>query len=279
MHGFERPERGLGSRVAAVAVLIGTSILLAACAGPQRTTSTNYKVDPAVVAMYAPVETEPFRVPAAPVRKIPPQFYRQVVQTPPNITQPPGTIVVDPQNRFLYLTQAGGTSMRYGIGVGRQGFSWSGEAVIKDKQHWPKWFPPKEMVERDPKAAPYANGMDGGIDNPLGARALYLWQGDKDTLYRLHGTAEPLSIGQAVSSGCVRMLNQDIMDLYERVPLGTRVVVLGGPDSMPVVNGAPVVAGATPATQPLPGTTASPYEPPVGPSVTGRTTGEPRPII
>jgi lipoprotein-anchoring transpeptidase ErfK/SrfK len=259
MHGFERPERGLGSRVAAVAVLIGTSILLAACAGPQRTTSTNYKVDPAVVAMYAPVETEPFRIAAPPIRKIPPQYYRQVVQTPPNIAQPPGTVVVDTQNKFLYLTQADGTSMRYGIGVGRQGFSWSGEAVIKDKQHWPKWFPPKEMVARDPKAAPYAKGMDGGIDNPLGARALYLWQGDKDTLFRLHGTIEPLSIGQAVSSGCVRMLNQDIIDLYNRVPLGTRVVVLGGPETMPVMDGvyAPV-AGAPPPRPPRPRTAAAP---------------------
>jgi lipoprotein-anchoring transpeptidase ErfK/SrfK len=257
---------------------MGASIALAACAGPQRTASTNYKVDPAVVAMYAPVETEPFRIPAAPVRKIPPQYYRQVVQTPPSIAEPPGTIVVDPQNKFLYLTQAGGTSMRYGIGVGREGFSWSGEAVIKDKQHWPKWFPPKEMVARDPKAAPYANGMDGGIDNPLGARALYLWQGDKDTLFRLHGTAEPMSIGHAVSSGCVRLLNQDIMDLYERVPLGTRVVVLGGPNATPVENGVPV-AGAAPMGAPLPGTTVSPYEPPVGPSVTGRASSEPRPII
>jgi lipoprotein-anchoring transpeptidase ErfK/SrfK len=278
MHGFERPQRGLGSKIATVAVLMGVSFALVACAGPQRTTRTNSKVDPAVVAMYAPVETEPFVVPAAPVRKIPPQYFRQVVQTPPSITQPPGTIVVDPQNKFLYLTQADGTSMRYGIGVGREGFAWNGEAVIKDKQHWPKWFPPKEMVARDPKAAPYANGMDGGIDNPLGARALYLWQGEKDTLFRVHGTAEPLSIGHAVSSGCVRLLNQDIIDLYERVPLGTRVVVLGGPDSMQVINGVPV-AGATPATELLPGVAASPYEPPIGPSATGRTPGEPRPII
>jgi lipoprotein-anchoring transpeptidase ErfK/SrfK len=279
-----RPGENPKAKIAAIVVLTGASIALAACAGPQRTmSSAYYKVDPAVVSEYAAVETEPFRVPAAPVHQIPPQYFRQVVQTPPNITEPAGTIVVDPQNKFLYLTQAGGTSMRYGIGVGRQGFSWSGEAVIKDKQHWPKWFPPKEMVARDPKAAPYADGMDGGIENPLGARALYLWQGDKDTLYRLHGTAEPLSIGKAVSSGCVRLLNQDIIDLYDRVPLGTRVVVLGGPNEMPVVNGAPVVAGATPAAEPLPGTTASPYKPPVSPapkqSVTGRASSEPSPII
>jgi lipoprotein-anchoring transpeptidase ErfK/SrfK len=125
-------------------------------------------------------------------------------------------------------------SMRYGVGVGRDGFAWSGDATIHDKQAWPKWFPPKEMMERQPETAQYADGMEGGVKNPLGARALYLWQGNKDTLYRLHGTNEPASIGHAMSSGCIRLLNQDIIDLYERVPLGASVVVLAGPETLPL---------------------------------------------
>jgi len=219
------------------------SLVLASCATAPTTTAS--RVDPAVVAMYAPVATEPFRIPGVKVKNIDPRYYRQVVQTPPNITEQPGTIVVDPQNRFLYLVQADGMSMRYGIGVGRQGFAWSGDAQIKDKQEWPKWFPPAEMMARDQYAAQYPDGMEGGLKNPLGARALYLYQGDKDTLYRLHGTNEPDSIGKAVSSGCIRLLNQDIIDLYQRVPLGTKVVVLNGPDTQPLGNGTypPVVVG------------------------------------
>ena len=120
--------------------------------------------------------------------------------------------------------------------IGREGFGWSGGATVGSKQQWPKWFPPPEMVARDPKAAPYANGMEGGINNPLGARALYLYQGKKDTLFRIHGTNEPWSIGQAVSSGCIRLLNQDIIDLYDRVPIGTSVVVLAT-GSRPVAAG------------------------------------------
>ena len=116
--------------------------------------------------------------------------------------------------------------MRYGIGVGKQGFAWSGEAQVKDKQHWPKWFPPDDMIDRDPRSKKFDKGQDGGPTNPLGSRALYLWSGNVDTLYRIHGTNDPLSIGKAVSSGCVRMLDQDVIDLYERVPLGAKVIVL-----------------------------------------------------
>ena len=181
--------------------------------------------------MYAPVEDGPYRIPAVKVQKVDPRYLRQEVATPANIRAKPGTIVVDPHNRFLYLVGTGGTSMRYGIGVGKQGFAWAGEAVIRDKQEWPKWFPPKEMQARDWRARRYADGMDGGIKNPLGARALYLYQGDKDTLYRLHGTRDQSSIGKAVSSGCIRLFNQDAIDLYNRVPLDTKVVVLGGPSA------------------------------------------------
>src|SRR5262249_52899179 len=125
-----------------------------------------------------------------------------------------------------------GRAIRYGIGVGREGFAWSGAATVKSKQEWPKWFPPADMMARDPRAAPWADGMPGGLQNPLGARALYLWQGDKDTLYRIHGTNEPWSIGRAGSSGCIRMFNQDVIDLYDRVPEGSRVVVLPAPSTI-----------------------------------------------
>jgi lipoprotein-anchoring transpeptidase ErfK/SrfK len=157
-----------------------------------------------------------------------PDLRRQVVDYPSR--EAPGTIIIDTSNTRLYYVLGGGRAVRYGIGVGREGFAWSGTAVVHDKSAWPKWFPPPEMVARDPKVAPYANGMDGGIKNPIGARALYLWQGNKDTLFRLHGTNEPSSIGHAVSSGCIRLLNQDIIDLYDRVPIGTKVVVLATPD-------------------------------------------------
>ncbi|MEJ0097079.1 MAG: L,D-transpeptidase [Bauldia sp.] len=178
-----------------------------------------------------------FAVPAAPIKKIPPQFLRQVVDTPANIPGDPGTVVVDPGDRFLYLILDGGKAMRYGIGVGKEGFAWSGEAHVQDKQHWPKWFPPDDMIQRDPTLKQYAKGEAGGPRNPLGARAMYLYTaGGVDTLYRIHGTNDPLSIGKAVSSGCVRMLDQDVIDLYERVPVGTKVIVLAAEGTTPLAD-------------------------------------------
>ena len=115
--------------------------------------------------------------------------------------------------------------MRYGVGVGRDGFAWSGNAEIRMKRRWPRWVPPKEMVARDERAAKWANGQPGGPGNPLGARALYLFSGGKDTLYRIHGTFEPESIGKSVSSGCIRMLNEDVAHLFEQVAIGTQVIV------------------------------------------------------
>jgi len=156
--------------------------------------------------------------------KILPQYKRQVVSY--QSAESPGTIIVDTASRYLYLVEGGGKATRYGIGVGRQGFAWSGTATIGRKAEWPRWTPPAAMIARQPELAKYAGGMPGGIDNPLGARALYLYQGNRDTLYRLHGTNEPWSIGKAVSSGCIRLLNEDIVDIYNRAPTGTRVVVL-----------------------------------------------------
>ena len=126
----------------------------------------------------------------------------------------------------------GGRARRYGVGVGKEGFGWSGVADVRSKQEWPDWYPPAEMIKRRPDIKKQLSklqsgiGMKGGLDNPVGARALYLWQGNKDTLFRIHGTVEPDTIGTSVSSGCIRMINQDAVDLYARVPVGTRVVVL-----------------------------------------------------
>ncbi len=191
---------------------------------------------PSAAEIYAAVSDDGFNVPAVPLYKIEARYRRQVVALPSRIPDEPGAIVVDPQYRNLYLVQAGGTAIRYGIGVGREGFAWSGTATIKRKQHWPTWTPPKEMVARDPAAAPYANGMPGGLMNPLGARAMYLFQGDRDTLYRIHGTNDPSSIGKAVSSGCIRLINQDVIDLYERAPIGTKVIVLKPDTSFPLAD-------------------------------------------
>ena len=134
--------------------------------------------------------------------------------------------MVDVAARHLYLIEDRGRAIRYGVGVGREGFAWSGEARIGRKATWPTWTPPAQMIRRDPSLAQHAGGMPGGPANPLGVRALYLYQGKRDTLYRLHGTNEPASIGKAVSSGCINLLNRDAIDLYERVPVGTKVVVV-----------------------------------------------------
>jgi lipoprotein-anchoring transpeptidase ErfK/SrfK len=134
----------------------------------------------------------------------------------------PGTIVVDIDKRFLYLVQEGGKARRYGVGVGRRGFSWKGVARVGRKAPWPSWNPTSTMVRL--KIAP-GGTYKAGVDNPLGARALYLYQGDRDILFRIHGTNEPWSIGEQVSSGCIRMLNEDIVDLYDRVPVGATVLV------------------------------------------------------
>ncbi|MDJ1157830.1 L,D-transpeptidase [Chelatococcus sp. SYSU_G07232] len=151
---------------------------------------------------------------------IPPAFRRQVVAY--DGSEEPGTVVVRTRHRFLYLVMENGEALRYGCGIGRQGFSWSGRANVGAKQIWPDWYPPQEMRDRQPELPEF---MPGGPDNPLGARALYLYKNNRDTLYRIHGTREARSIGRAVSSGCVRLMNDDIIDLYDRVPLGTPVVV------------------------------------------------------
>jgi len=139
----------------------------------------------------------------------------------------PGTVVVNIAQRRLYLVEAGGRAVRYGIGVGRtEGANFRGTAVIGRKEKWPHWTPTANMIAAIPRYRAYAGGMQGGPDNPLGPRALYLYRGGQDTYFRLHGTIEPETIGSAVSSGCIRLFNQDIIDLYERVPIGATVKVV-----------------------------------------------------
>jgi lipoprotein-anchoring transpeptidase ErfK/SrfK len=149
-----------------------------------------------------------------------PKFRRTTVENPTG--EKPGTVVIDTAQRFLYLVQADGKALRYGVGVGREGFSWKGTATIGRKAEWPGWTPPPAMRKRQPGLPGH---MPGGINNPLGARAMYLHKGGRDSMYRIHGTNEPRTIGQAMSSGCIRMNNDDVIDLYSRVGSGTRVVV------------------------------------------------------
>ena len=140
---------------------------------------------------------------------------------------PGGTIVVDTKNHYLFYVYANGYATRYGVGVGRAGLVLKGKAVVGRKAEWPSWRPTDNMIKRSPQRyARYKNGMPGGPRNPLGARALYLYRGGEDTMYRIHGTTEPWSIGQSVSNGCIRMINDHVIALYSSVPVGTPVVVL-----------------------------------------------------
>jgi lipoprotein-anchoring transpeptidase ErfK/SrfK len=169
-----------------------------------------------------------YSLPAIPIQKVKPEFRRQIVSYQSN--ERPGTIIVNTRERHLYYILSGGKAVRYGIGVGKQGFSWAGTAYVAWKQEWPSWHPPKEMAQRKPEVAKYVeDGMGPGLHNPLGARAMYLFN-DKgqDTLFRLHGTPEWASIGTAASSGCIRLMNQDVIDLYSRVRPGrnSKVIVL-----------------------------------------------------
>jgi len=164
-----------------------------------------------------------YPIPEVDPHTIKPQFRRQMVDF--DGFEDSGTLVVDPDHRFLYHVLAYGYAKRYGVGVGRAGFAWAGNAQIGMKRRWPRWVPPREMVDRDARARKWMNGQPGGPSNPLGARALYLYANGADTLYRIHGTNEPSSIGKAMSSGCIRMLNQDVAELFDNVIVGTPVIV------------------------------------------------------
>ncbi|MGQ7791300.1 L,D-transpeptidase [Faunimonas sp. B44] len=193
---------------------------LAGCSVQTASPPPPARVEP---VMLVPKSPEIFPIEAVDLTRIDRKFWRQIVPDPTG--EPAGTIVVDPDACFLWLVMEGGEAMRYGVGVGRDGFGWDGTATIARKAEWPTWTPPREMIAREPELIEWAKGMPGGPENPLGARALYLYQNGHDTLYRIHGTNEAWSIGRSVSSGCIRLLNAEVIDLYDRVPRGSRVVV------------------------------------------------------
>lgn len=167
---------------------------------------------------------DPYPLPPFDEKKLPKDFRRAIVPYPTRHW--PGTIIINTGSRQLFLILEGQQALRFGCAVGRDGFRWAGLADVGRKVMWPRWTPPKDMIERSPEKAKWKDGMPGGPENPLGARALYLFQNGGDTLYRIHGTNEPMSIGKNASSGCIRMLNQNVIELYRRAPVGARVVVM-----------------------------------------------------
>jgi lipoprotein-anchoring transpeptidase ErfK/SrfK len=198
------------------AIVLGLPLLIAGCNASQQYGS-----------LYGPSTNEPYMLPALDLSTLDPDLLRREVSY--RGPYRPGTVVVNIAERRLYLVQSGGQALRYAVGVGREeALNFRGSAIIGRKAVWPGWTPTESMMQRIPRYREYAGGMPGGLDSPLGARALYLYRGGQDTHFRLHGTIEPETIGTAVSSGCIRLFNQDIIDLYNRVPLGAPVVVLQG---------------------------------------------------
>lgn len=224
-------SRATPSRRAVLAGLASLGALsLAGCSttGTPRVSAAAEPVRPAIpaetLALYGARPEEDYPVPAADISQIHPAYWRQEVD---NVTgEKPGTVVVDTANYFLYWTLPEGRAMRYGVGLGRAGFEWSGKGHIAYKRKWPVWTPPAEMIARQPELEIYRHGQPPGLLNALGARALYIHQGNRDTLYRIHGTMDVATIGKAVSSGCVRLLFQDVIDLHDRVPNGSPIVVI-----------------------------------------------------
>ena len=230
----------LTGRLPALSPLFGTPLLalaavlmLSACVDP--VTGKPAGTAPAAAGpelpkaednLYVAKSDGQYTVPALPVEEIPEAYRRQVVAY--TTEQAAGTIIIDPAHRVLYYVLGKNKALRYGIAVGAEGFGWSGEAMVANKKTWPTWTPPKEMIARKPELAKWEDGQPGGPTNPLGARALYLKTNGVDYGYRIHGTPEWQSIGHNASSGCIRMINQDVIDLYSRVRPGknTRVVVL-----------------------------------------------------
>ncbi len=208
------------------------SLSLAACVPEGTPLVAPVPATPQLVeGVYAQKADGSFAIPAVPIEKVPEQFQRQTVDY--DTDEAPGTIVISPGSKQLYLVTGKDKAIRYGISVGKAGFEWAGTAQITNRRNWPTWTPPPEMIQRKPELAKWEKGQPGGPTNPLGARALYLTTDGVDYGYRIHGTPDWWSIGKNASSGCIRMINQDVMDLYERVPDGAKVVVLNSDGSYP----------------------------------------------
>lgn len=215
-------------------VALGGAFGLAACARPLPDTPTRAaavptpQAYPPLPAFYDAISDEPYPVPAIPAGSLPPDLWRQEVANPwPD--RPRGTIIVDPDAALLHFVENRDRATRYGVSVGAAGFEWQGTARLQFCRSWPRWNVPDSMIARRPDLEPFSvanGGMDPGPGNPMGARALYLFQNGVDTLYRIHGDAAPRELGKAVSSGCIRMLNQDVIHLHARAVHGAAVIVL-----------------------------------------------------
>lgn len=180
---------------------------------------------------YAALVDGKYNLPAIPTEKVPTEYQRQIVDFLSN--EAPGTVIINPRSKHLYFIMGDNKAIRYGVSVGKSGFEWSGEALVTGRRQWPTWTPPKEMIERNPKLEKWAKGQPGGLTNPMGARALYLTTNGVDYGYRIHGTPDWWSIGKNASSGCIRMINQDVIDLFSRVPSNAKVIVMTAAGEMP----------------------------------------------
>jgi lipoprotein-anchoring transpeptidase ErfK/SrfK len=207
--------------ISSFARTIGLAVAVAAMAPAVANPAMPHRIyDPTIHAF---VNIQPER--PDPNRQLDPKYEAQVVTY--ETSEAPGTVIIDSENKFLYFILKDGMAIRYGVGVGREGFGWSGTVHVGAKsEDWPSWTPPPEMIQRRPELVKYADGMPGGPDNPLGARALYLFDGNRDTMFRIHGTNEPWSIGGNVSSGCIRMLNAHVSELARMVQVGAKVIVM-----------------------------------------------------
>jgi lipoprotein-anchoring transpeptidase ErfK/SrfK len=252
-------------------VLAGIAVLLGGCANQRGTLfgAAFYPLGHADFAAYGPINDHGHEIPGLDLTRIDPSLLRQQVAF--GGPYRPGTIVVMIGERHLYFVEPGGMAMRYSVGVGREeALNFRGNAVIGRKAEWPHWTPTGDMIRRMPIYAHYTAGLPGGINNPLGARALYLYRGNQDTYFRLHGTIEPETIGQKVSSGCIRLFNHDIIDLYNRAPVGTQVIVIQEGESMraeagPETNGGYYDPYGPGPAGPYPGPYAGPYAGPPSP--------------
>lgn len=259
-----RPPR-LSLRLRTAAGLFALALFSAGCVSE---TANLLPDEPPIAtdpAIYGARSDGNFTIPALPVDQIPEAYRRQVVDYVSD--QAPGTIIIDPSQKLLYYILGKDKALRYGIAVGRAGFQWSGEAIVANKKYWPTWTPPKEMIARDPKLSRWEKGQPGGPTNPLGARAIYLTSGGVDYGYRIHGTPEWRTIGRNASSGCIRMINQDVIDLFDRVDGGNKVIVLTAKGEMPrglSIPKPPAVKKPAPAAAPATAVATREGPPPSG---------------